>query len=115
MNFLARGVMGSSMNVCGISVPLPLAPALSTKLDMDSGHPPISGSFMPSFAIPLATAASSGPMPQIRIACAPAVFARTSWAVMSLSPMLNFSTATTSSLLPCALTWFCRSSRPETP
>ena len=55
------------------------------------------------------------PMPQIRIACAPPSLALSNWAVMSLSPMSNFSVATTSSLLPCFLIWLSRSSRPETP
>jgi hypothetical protein len=65
--------------------------------------------------MPFATAASSGPIPQIRIACAPAALDLRSWAVMSLSPMLNFSVSTTWSLFPCFLIWSRRSSRPETP
>ena len=88
------------MKVCGINAPLPAAPAVSMKLLIESVHPPIIGTRNPSFSLPAATAASSGPMPQMRIACAPDMRALMSWALISLSPMANFSTSTTLSRLP---------------
>jgi hypothetical protein len=51
------------MKVCGMRVPLPFLPALSMKLAIDSVQLPISGTFQPSFSMPLAICASSGPMP----------------------------------------------------
>ena len=53
----------SSMKVCGITTPLPLEPAISMKLCIEAGHEVIIGTFQPSLAMPLATCASSGPMP----------------------------------------------------
>ena len=63
MKLLRLGVLGSWMKVSGISAPSALGPALSMKLDMESVHEPSMGTFQPSFTMPLAICASSGPMP----------------------------------------------------
>ena len=62
MNALRFGVFGTWMKVWGMDAPSPFGPALSMKLDIDSVQLPIIGTFQPSFAMPLAICASSGPM-----------------------------------------------------
>ena len=57
------GVSGAWMKVCGMRAPSPLGPALSMKLDIDSGQLPMIGTGQPSLAASLAIWASSGPMP----------------------------------------------------
>ena len=62
MNALRFGVDGAWMKVCGMIAPSPFAPALSIKVDIDRVQDPIIGTFQPSFAMPFAICASSGPM-----------------------------------------------------